>query len=170
MNIFIHDPYKINLPQEIPRTSQVITSSIPSHIRDTEQGLLYIITWRYLINKKYHAAHAPYSKRIGHKGPEIMKKYNLKIHSSHPQTLILFLLSKGSQDIITLGKKKNNDNNYPWLQNHLSTFSNHTIFSYSLPPKKVSVASGWTHFCFPGSTNLPTLLTLESPLLRQMIH
>ena len=106
MNIFIHDPYKINLPQEIPRTSQVITSSIPSHIRDTEQGLLYIITWRYLINKKYHAAHAPYSKRIGHKGPEIMKKYNLKIHSSHPQTLILFLLSKGSQDIITLGKKK----------------------------------------------------------------
>lgn len=105
MNIFIHDPYKINLPQEIPRTFQVITSRILSHIRDTEQGLLYIITWRYLINKKYHAAHASYSKSTGHKGTEIMKKYNLKIHSSHPQTLILFLLSKGSQDIITLGFK-----------------------------------------------------------------
>ena len=47
INIFIHDPYKINLPQEIPRTFQVIIPSIPSHIRDTEQGLLYIITWRY---------------------------------------------------------------------------------------------------------------------------
>lgn len=36
-----------SIPEYSPRNAQVFISSIPGHIRDADQGMLYVVTLRY---------------------------------------------------------------------------------------------------------------------------
>ena len=104
--------------------------------------------------------HLTVRTKIIKKGPKIMKKYNLKIHSNYPQTLmLLFLLSKGSQDTITLG-----------FEITSLPFTITPFFPTLCPPKNFLLLQDGFISAFQEALTSPQLLILMSILLRQMIH
>lgn len=140
MNILIHNPYKINLHQGIPRT-------LPGdHIQYTQPcqkcwtRSSYIVTLKCLIKKKECAQ----QQSIDHikKSKNNEKKCSLKNSFNSAANAHAFVppLKKDSQDKAALGSKINSP-----------SFPITLFFSPTPSPPKFLVALEFVHLCFPGN-------------------